>query len=75
MLVGIPNDYTHARQRSDLFGSALGITSGNEYATVGILAMDAPYTGANILVGGRGDSTSIQDHYLRRVSITCPNEA
>ena len=50
-LVGIPYDPVNARDSGEFFGRALGVASRNEDLTGRVLAVDATYRIANILVG------------------------
>ncbi len=62
MLVRVADDETHARQRRDLFRSALRVASGDYNLCVWILSPHAPDGGARILIRCGRDGASIQNH-------------
>jgi hypothetical protein len=62
MFVGIADDRADSGQGGDFGGSALGVASGDDDFSEGILALDAADGGAGILIGGVCDSAGIQDY-------------
>jgi hypothetical protein len=64
-LVGIAYHPMNAGHTSDLFRSALRVASGYQNSRRGIFAIHPAHGLAYILVGGGGNSASVQDNELR----------
>jgi len=62
MLVGIPYNPGHTRQRCQFFGRPLGVATGHQNAAIGIQTLQAAYGCAGIFVRSLGHGAGIQDH-------------
>ena len=60
--MGIAHHPLDAGHRGQFFGSALGITTGYQDASLWILTMHAAYGLAHVFVGGSSYGAGIEDH-------------
>src|SRR5690242_165110 len=59
--MGVADDERDAGERGQLFGSALGVTAGDDEARGGIAGMDFADGVAGLGVGGGGDGAGVED--------------
>jgi hypothetical protein len=67
--VGIADDPGYARESGEIFRGALGVTAGDNEASVGILRVDFADRVASLSIGGRGDGASVYDNEIGGVRI------
>ena len=68
-LVRIADNPGDAWKRGEFFWRALGVASGDDNASMGIVGVNLAYGIAGLGIGGRGDGASVDDDDVRRRSI------